>query len=525
MIRTHSVFERLARLALAVMVCVAAAVASAAPGDPDLRFLPSASEQTVGYIVYVGDESGFFGERASVAQLDISSNYTLVNGVAHYPLGDLIAQSAWVVMTAYDSEGFESAGSNEIFAEIAVACAVDADCDDDNVCNGSEICSGGTCSSTTPPVCTSAGPCSVASCDPLTGCSVENLPNGSQCNDGDPSTVNDSCQAGSCRGDGVPEPEPECATDNDCGDANACNGAERCVSGSCVTGTPLVCAGPDQCTFASCNPAFGCVVEPASDGLWCDDGDAATSADVCSAGFCAGEVSPDDSSEPFYFEDFEAFSDGADPIGWLDTAGGSFDELADDFYVAELSDGNHVMQTESWDRDIHSHLLDGESAEWSGYELSGRMQIDRANAGIGVTLYSDFPNTDTYYRLRHYGPYSFQLAGHPDGEDQCVGDTDTNVVPAANRWYVFRFRAFPEGGGTRVQAKVWDSETPEPASWQADCFDPAATALTGGAPGLSSRGIGVKSWDDLEVYPVSSAVEAAPETASATDSSTATRDS
>ncbi|MBW2287495.1 MAG: hypothetical protein JRG90_06700, partial [Deltaproteobacteria bacterium] len=428
-IRAHSVFEPLSSLALALMLCFVSAAAWSATGERDLRWVPSPSPQAVGYIVYVGNESGFFSEGASVAEFDVASNFTLVDGVAHYPLSGLISQSAWLVMTAYDSEGVESVASNEHYAEISAACAVDADCDDNDFCNGPESCSGGICSSGAPPVCASAGPCSVASCDSMAGC----------------------------------------------------------------------------------------LVDPAPDGLWCDDGDAATSADVCTAGSCIGEASPDSSSESFYFEDFQSSSNGADPIGWLDTAGGNSTQLADDFHVVALSDGNHVMQTTSTETNIHSHLMDGGSAGWSGYELSGRMHIDAAGGGIGVTLYSDYPNSDAYYRLRRYGNRSFHLAHHPDGHDTCIGDTDTNVIPDTDRWYAFRFRAFPEAGGTRVQAKVWDSGAAEPASWQADCVDPIASALAGGAPGIWSMGKGTKSWDDIAVKYVLNATELPPEPECATD--------
>ena len=405
------------------MLCVASAAASAATGNADLRWILSPSSEAVGYIVYVGNEPGFFDERASIAQVDIGSNFTLTQGVAHYPLSSLISQSSWIVMTAYDSEGFESAASNQIYAEIQVACAVDADCDDDNFCNGAESCSGGVCSSNAPPVCASAGQCSVASCDPLAGC----------------------------------------------------------------------------------------LVDPAPDGLWCDDGDAATSSDVCTAGVCIGEDQSDGSSEPFYFEDFQASPDGADPVGWFDTGSGNSSEPSDDFRVFAMSDGNHVMQTTSRETNIHSHLVDGGSVGWSGYEFSGRMRIDVESGAIGVTLYSGYPNSDSYYRLRRYGSRSFYLAPHTNVSSTCLGNTDTNVRPEANRWYAFRFRAFPEVGGTRVQAKVWDSLTAEPAAWQADCLDPVASALTGGAPGVWSMGTGAKSWDDLAIRSVSIGTEIPPD--------------
>ena len=58
----------------------------------------------------------------------------------------------------------------------------------------------------------------------------------------------------------------------------------------------------------------------------------------------------------------------------------------------------------------------------------------RQVSGIGVTLYSDYPNSDAYYRLRQYGDRSFHIAPHPDGTIFCLGDRDTGVRPRVNHW-------------------------------------------------------------------------------------------
>ena len=79
----------------------------------------------------------------------------------------------------------------------------------------------------------------------------------------------------------APEITPEpCASDAECDDNNACNGAETCdvISGDCVAGTALSCDDSDACTQDSCDPASGC----ASSGVVCDDGDGCT-VDFCDA--------------------------------------------------------------------------------------------------------------------------------------------------------------------------------------------------------------------------------------------------
>ncbi len=78
-----------------------------------------------------------------------------------------------------------------------------------------------------------------------------------------------------------------CTQDADCRDENACNGLERCVNEACVAGTPLSCPNDSNpCTEAVCVEATGCAQQAISGS--CDDGNACTVADSCSAGTCQG---------------------------------------------------------------------------------------------------------------------------------------------------------------------------------------------------------------------------------------------
>ena len=137
------------RRAGAALLLLGAALAlrpstAVAVGGPDLRWIPSSSPGITGYMLYVGSETDFFAAGRVDAAIDIGRDFTLEDGIAHHPLGDLISEGAWLVMTAYGSTG-ESGPSNEIFAVPPQACTADVDCDDGNACNGSETCSGGTC--------------------------------------------------------------------------------------------------------------------------------------------------------------------------------------------------------------------------------------------------------------------------------------------------------------------------------------------------------------------------------------------
>ena len=84
-------------------------------------------------------------------------------------------------------------------------------------------------------------------------------------------------QSGAC----AHAPIPGCVTcngDEECLDANVCNGVETCSGGVCQAGTNLDCNDADACTVDSCDPTDGCQHAP----LTCDDGAACTT-DSCNA--------------------------------------------------------------------------------------------------------------------------------------------------------------------------------------------------------------------------------------------------
>jgi cysteine-rich repeat protein len=66
--------------------------------------------------------------------------------------------------------------------------------------------------------------------------------------------------------------------DSPCEDGNACTANDTCSAGSCMAGPPLLCSDGIDCTHDSCNPPTGCVFAPDS-GL-CNDSEVCTD-DVC----------------------------------------------------------------------------------------------------------------------------------------------------------------------------------------------------------------------------------------------------
>ena len=199
------------------------------------------------------------------------------------------------------------------------------------------------------------------------------------------------------------------------------------------------------------------------------------------------------------YEDFQGYDAGDDPTDWLDTeAKSSLTEDDTIFKVFDLS-GEKVFGTLSTASNVHSHYVGGDSATWSGYEYAGRMMITDANGGIGITFLSDYPNSDSYYRLRRYKGTSFHISPHPDGIVTISdGVTDTGVTPLANIWYLFKVQVEDTGLRMEIRAKVWRQDGTEPASWQVNCYDDHSNRLVAGTVGLWSMGSGAKYWDNLE---------------------------
>ena len=72
-------------------------------------------------------------------------------------------------------------------------------CNDKNPCTTGETCSNGVCAGGAPITCPDDGnPCTVESCDTVTGCKSTNAANGTACADSDLCTLDDSCLNGVC---------------------------------------------------------------------------------------------------------------------------------------------------------------------------------------------------------------------------------------------------------------------------------------------------------------------------------------
>ncbi len=183
-------------------------------------------------------------------------------------------------------------------------CQTSADCkDDDNACNGKPYCD----VTLFPYLCkvnpasvvscpTAVTPCTANACDPSDGkCKAVPADADKVCNDGNPCTAGDKCQAGVCKGG---SDTCVCGQDSDCDakeDADLCNGTLFCnlATQKCQVNpkTVISCPSVDDsaCAKNTCIAATGlCAMLSAKNGTGCSDDDACTEGDVCLGGKCAG---------------------------------------------------------------------------------------------------------------------------------------------------------------------------------------------------------------------------------------------
>ena len=135
-------------------------------------------------------------------------------------------------------------------------------------------------------------------------------PNGTACNDGNACTQADVCASGSCASGspvvctaidachdvGTCAPatgvcsNPAKPNGTACNDANACTTTDSCQGGACTGSNPVICTASDSCHLTgTCAPATGFCSNPvAANGTVCSDGDACTQTDACASGVCTG---------------------------------------------------------------------------------------------------------------------------------------------------------------------------------------------------------------------------------------------
>jgi Dictyostelium (slime mold) repeat len=173
-------------------------------------------------------------------------------------------------------------------------------CDDHDACT-IDSCNPSTGCTYVPVSCDDHNVCTNDVCNPGTGCLPPDPAINKKCDDGDPCTVFDACDAGGgCHGTPMQCPDDACSTHKVCVDGECqggtgidCSDGNPCTVDSCDLSkdgcqhipTAALCEDGDPCTAKSCDKDDGCVKSPLT-GPSCDDGDACTVGDTCQAGKC-----------------------------------------------------------------------------------------------------------------------------------------------------------------------------------------------------------------------------------------------
>lgn len=179
-------------------------------------------------------------------------------------------------------------------------------CDDGSSCTEITTCQTGVCTSSISTVCHDTdNPCVTSSCgdDGLGACMQVNRDDDTPCDDLNPCTSDDSCQAGVCGGGGATDcndnnfcttdtcdPVDGCSYQNttgECADGDLCTVNDRCQGGQCV-GDEVACPASNECTSSGqCDEASGlCSLLLLEDGTECGNGG------ECDTGQCVNEDDP-----------------------------------------------------------------------------------------------------------------------------------------------------------------------------------------------------------------------------------------
>jgi len=218
---------------------------------------------------------------------------------------------------------------------------------------------------------------------------------------------------------------------------------------------------------------------------------------------CDGGIDEDNAGAPLLAESFDDPTSAGDP--WLDTTVHNSMVPADDFGLYTVA-GEQAFGTHSRGINIHSHYLAPGSENWQNYTISGRLRLtDALRGGAGITLYSDYNNTNHYYRFRtnwNFMPLQFsndELSPH--GAYPLTCDTPhTGVVPTDGAWYWFVVQIETLPDRTEMRGKAWRDGDPMPAGWQQTCYhDDLAARRTAGAVGVWTNARGSKYFKDLVV--------------------------
>lgn len=194
----------------------------------------------------------------------------------------------------------------------------------------------------------------------------------------------------------------------------------------------------------------------------------------------------DKTGELLYSTDYTDCAQGRLPAFWSNTNG---------LWVRDVQDKLPLLRQML---DQPGPLYDENASlflRWTGYTVSASVIAHPGNTKWGVGLIGYFGADGSSYRLRTIDNRAFLVKRRGDGRVEMLA-----AVPVAmqrGRWYRLKLSLDNLRDSVRLQGKVWDEETQEPAEWQMTAID-SNQPLRGGAPGLWCFG-GAADFDSFEV--------------------------
>jgi hypothetical protein len=263
---------------------------------------------------------------------------------------------------------------------------MDYACDGDSTCAGTPINIGSACTDTNlctyDTTCSGTGSCaggSVVNCDAL-----------------DVTCVDYSCDGDATCSVSYPSGTP-CADTDLCTYDTTCNGGGGCSGGSTVNCDTL----DTFCMNYTCDGDSSCASAPQNVGLGCDDGNPATTGDVClSTGICAGTSCTYPSAWGFasgaeswtYSNNWIYSSSGGSPGGYM-----RFDDEVThktSYSIALTSPAFNLTGCTSATLQ-YSIMLDDYTDDYYGYDEYIRVQC--SDADTGWTTLASYVDGDDYY--------------------------------------------------------------------------------------------------------------------------------
>lgn len=186
-----------------------------------------------------------------------------------------------------------------------------------------------------------------------------------------------------------------------------------------------------------------------------------------------------------YRETFDGYLAGANPANWYDTGAGFALTQDDSLWRTALAGGGMAFGTAAAAADFHSHYGGSQTgaAFLSSYRVTGRFRAGASDVGLGVTLLSQYPSADAYYRVgRDAAAPTLQASSRSFGA--LAGTLDSGYDPAPGVWHRFTLEVEDAAGETILRARFWPDGAAEPAVWQIDCRDASAGRGVMGTFGL-----------------------------------------